>query len=166
MFCREHHHGTVELGYEVRHLNGITMDNRMDNLSLVPKWVSKSEQDRILQSRSTESHFWENNNRRRARIPMQQGGGGLGGIMGGLGGGMGGGMGGGIMEEDNMLSDQEIDEPPPNPHQPQQHQRMRGVGVGGGGMDDKSERRKGENSLYWKAITQLLANETEEVRPT
>ncbi len=92
--------------------------------------------------------------------------------MGGLGGVMGGVMGGGIMEEDNMLSDQEIDEPPPNPHHPQQqpqqqqHQRMRGVGVGGGGgaMDDKSERRKGENSLYWKAITQLLANETEEVQ--
>ena len=30
----------------------------------------------------------------------------------------------------------------------------------------KTERRKGENTLYWKAITQLLFNETEEVRRT
>jgi len=29
---------------------------------------------------------------------------------------------------------------------------------------DKSERRKGENSLYWHAITQLINNETEEVQ--
>ncbi|CAL8143702.1 unnamed protein product [Orchesella dallaii] len=113
----EHHHGAVEPGYEVRHLNGITMDNRMDNLTLVPKWVSKSEQDRILQSRSSESHFWD----RRRRIPQNGN------------------------EEDNMLSDHELDEP----------QRPR---------EDKGERRKGENSLYWKAITQLLANETEEQR--
>lgn len=118
------------------------MDNRMDNLTLVPKWVSKSEQDRILQSRSTESHFWDNNRRR--RIPQQQHppNGGM------LGGGLGGA---GIIEEDNMLSDHELEE------QPSQQRIPRG--------EDKGERRKGENSLYWKAITQLLANETEEVSP-
>lgn len=90
------------------------MDNRMDNLTLVPKWISRQEQDRILQSRCTESHFWER--RRRGRRNEN--------------------------DDEDMLSDNELDGP----------------------REEKNERRRlGENSLYWKAITQLLANETDEV---
>lgn len=115
------------------------MDNRMDNLSLVPKWISKMEQDVILQGRSTETHFWDNNNHRMLRR------------------GRAGAARGGdhqqqqLMEEDQMLSDQELE----GGQAGGQHLPPR--------LEDKGERRKGENSLYWKAITQLLANETEEV---
>lgn len=41
------------------------MDNRMDNLTLLPRWISRLEQDKILQSRCSESHLWER--RRRSR---------------------------------------------------------------------------------------------------
>ncbi|OXA58622.1 zinc finger MYND domain-containing protein 19 isoform X1 [Folsomia candida] len=61
----ENRHGRIDYGFEVRHLNGITMDNRMDNLCIVPKWISRLEQDKILQSRCLESHSWER--RRRSR---------------------------------------------------------------------------------------------------
>lgn len=115
LFFRENRHGQIESGFEVRHLNGITMDNRMDNLTLVPKWISRIEQEKILQSRCSESHLWEH--RRRTRRQENN-------------------------EDEDMLSDNENE---------------------GGHREDKSERRRGENSLYWKAITQLLANETDEV---
>jgi hypothetical protein len=87
------------------------MDNRIDNLTLVPKWISRLEQDRILQIRCSEGHFWEG--RRTIRRN----------------------------EDEDMPVDND----------------------GNGFRDDKQDRRRGENSLYWKAITQLLANETEEV---
>lgn len=64
-FYRENRNGGIDPGFEVRHLNGITMDNRMDNLTLVPKWISRVEQDKILHSRCSESHLWER--RRRSR---------------------------------------------------------------------------------------------------
>lgn len=44
------------------------MDNRMDNLTLVPKWISRVEQDKILQSRCSETHLWD----RRRRIRRQE----------------------------------------------------------------------------------------------
>jgi hypothetical protein len=86
----------------------------MDNLTLVPNWISRAEQDKILQTRCSESHLWE----RRRRVRRQEN------------------------EDEEMVSDNEAHEGP---------------------REDKSERRRGENSLYWKAITQLLANETDEV---
>ncbi|CAG7836024.1 unnamed protein product [Allacma fusca] len=116
----ENRNGPVEPGYLVRHLNGITMDNRLDNLTLVPKWISRLEQDSILRMRCTETHVWER--RREIRnCPLE--------------------------DVDHLLSD-ETD----------------CVGDDTRGDEPKIERRKGENTLYWKAITQLLSNETEEQR--
>jgi len=84
----------------------------MDNLTLVPKWVSRLEQDRILQLRCADRHFWEG----RRRVLRH------------------------ANDDEDMESENEE-----------------------GIREDKHDRRLGENSLYWKAITQLLANETEEV---
>ena len=95
------------------------MDNRLDNLTLVPKWISKLEQDNILRIRCTETHIWE---RRQDGSPLD--------------------------DVENLLGDEEESCADDSSYRED---------------EAKTERRKGENTLYWKAITQLLSNETEEV---
>jgi len=116
----ENRNGPIDPGYQVRHLNGITMDNRLDNLTLVPKWISKLEQDNILRIRCTETHVWE---RRQDGSPLD--------------------------DVENLLGDEEESCADDSSYRED---------------EAKTERRKGENTLYWKAITQLLSNETEEQR--
>jgi hypothetical protein len=125
----QHRHGPIEDGYTVLHLNGITMDNRVDNLTLVPKWCSRREQDAILQARCTEPSIWEPAVRDPVEpsvpYPTQ------------------------TREslDGEIFSDDEFDEP-----------------FSPGERNKIEKRRRGENSLYWKAITQLLTNETDEQR--
>jgi len=125
----QHRNGPVENGYFVCHLNGITMDNRIDNLTLVPKWVSRREQDTILRSRCIEPNIWEQGGREPVQAVAQPHP-----VHGGDG--------------DDMSSDDEFDE----------------AFSRGSDPNKRDKRRRGENSLYWKAITQLLSNETEEQR--
>ena len=113
------------------------MDNRVDNLTLVPTWISRLEQDSILELRCTESSIWTE------RQQQQQG-------------------------RSGTLPHPE---PGRSRHTYESNSNLRASAEGQesdddfnpSGEDNKREKRRGENSLYWKAITQLLANETDEV---
>lgn len=114
------------------------MDNRMDNLTLIPSWISKQEQNSILAFRCTESHAWAGRSSASQNLtnPLS-------------------------LEEEILGSESESTA-----------SEESGFGRGslrngnsshGANTEEKQSKRQGENSLYWKAITQLLANETDEV---
>jgi len=117
----ENRNGPIEPGYQVCHLNGITMDNRLDNLTLVPQWISKVEQETILRVRCTEKHVWEHRDGEASPLDAIER----------------------FLRDESECADDDAQRP---------------------GNEQKTDRRRGENTLYWKAITQLLSNETEEQR--
>jgi len=136
----ENKFGPVEPGYKVGHLNGITMDNRIDNLTLVPSYLSKAEQDSILRLRCTEPNIWGRRTRGWGNLLRQNNNGG---------------------EADEDLDENVIGETLENSNN-SSFADFSDSSSEQGDEENKTERRRGENSLYWKAIVQLLSGESEE----
>jgi len=117
------------------------MDNRMDNLTLIPNWISKQEQNAILAFRCTEANAW--NDLTAAVAPSRN-----------------------LSHPSNLLYDEvgSESESTSSTEESPANLAISGRANQTPSAEEKRSKRQGENSLYWKAITQLLANETDEVR--